>query len=60
MMARIPDSRYQAEADEFARAHRFSPAIDWLAEWKAWCHELLVGRRAPAGQVIEVSLDLFS
>jgi hypothetical protein len=47
MMAKIPPSDYEAVALDFEAAQCRSGALsdDWPRMWRAWCRDILVGRR---------------
>lgn len=45
MLARISPIDYDATADAFEADARGKVSADWPAVWRAWCRDILVGRR---------------
>jgi hypothetical protein len=54
MLARIPDGEYATIYTRFERQARGRVSDDWMCEWKAFCHHMLMttyGDRATAGDL---------
>lgn len=45
MLSKIPQSDYDVTAAAFETHSRGMLSDDWVREWRAWCRDILTGRR---------------